>query len=173
MKKFIGVKRSVSVTFLIVSCIFVVIQCINDGDKKRNDKTEKSSLTPDERKINFKQFAGATTCISCHKNIYESFVHTNHFLTSQPASKKYIKGSFKKGKNIFPFNDHLYVSMEERDSGLYEVAWLHGVEKVAKHFDIVTGSGAKGQTYLSWKNNQLFQLPISFFTAANECCLLY
>jgi hypothetical protein len=167
MKKFIGVKRSVLVIFLIVSCIFLLIQCINDGDKK-HEQTKLSSSTSDERKVTFKQFAGAATCVTCHKKISENFVHTSHFLTSQPASEKYIKGSFKKGKNIFPFNDHVYVSMEERDSGLYEVAWSGGVEKVAKRFDIVTGSGAKGQTYLSWRNNQLFQLPISFFTTANE-----
>jgi hypothetical protein len=167
MKKFIDYKRSLLVIFLIVSCIFVLIQCINDGDKK-NEQVAKNTSTTDERKVNFKQFAGAATCITCHKNIYESFVHTSHFLTSQSASKKYIKGSFEKGKNIFPFNDHLYVSMEERDSGLYQVAWLKGEEKVARRFDIVTGSGAKGQTYLSWRKDHLFQLPISFFTAANK-----
>ena len=161
MKRFISSRRSALVIFLIISCFFVLIQCINNGEKKKEEK-EKNTVTFDERKVNFKQFAGAATCITCHKAIYESFVHTSHFLTSQPASEKYIKGSFEKGKNIFPFNDHLYVSMEERDSGLYQVAWLHGVEKVAKRFDIVTGSGAKGQTYLSWRNNELSNYPFLF-----------
>jgi nitrate/TMAO reductase-like tetraheme cytochrome c subunit len=140
---------------------------MNNGEKKNAEKEKNTAIT-DDRKVNYKKFAGAATCITCHKNIYESFIHTSHFLTSQPASEKYIKGSFEKGKNIFPFNDHLFVSMEKRDSGFYQVAWLHGIEKVAKRFDIVTGSGAKGQTYLSWRNNELFQLPISFLTAANE-----
>jgi hypothetical protein len=167
MKRFISSRRSALVIFLIISCFFVLIQCINNGEKKKEEK-EKNTVKFDDRNVNFKQFAGAATCIKCHKAIYESFIHTSHFLTSQPASEKYIKGSFEKGKNIFPFNDHLYVSMEERDSGLYQVAYLRGVEKVAKRFDIVTGSGAKGQTYLSWRNNELFQLPISFFSAANE-----
>jgi len=167
MNKFKSTRRSAIVTSLIISCFFILIQCIDNGEKKAK-KEDTSAAVPDKTKINFKQFAGAATCMKCHKEIYESFIQTNHFLTSQPASEKYIKGSFEKGKNIFPFNDHLYVSMEKRDSGLYQVAWQHGIEKIAKRFDIVTGSGAKGQTYLSWHNNELFQLPISFFTAANE-----
>lgn len=167
MKRFKSSRRSAIVIFLIISGSLVLIQCINNGEKK-NEIQEKTSVTPDKRKVNFSQFAGQATCIACHKNIYQSFVHTSHFLTSQPASEKYIKGSFEKGKNIFPFNDHLFVSMEKRDSGLYQVAWQHGEEKIAKRFDILTGSGAKGQTYLSWYNNELFQLPISFLTAANE-----
>ena len=167
MERFIKFRRSGIVITLIISSFFLLIQCINNVEKKIKEK-DKSPIISDERKVNFKQFAGQATCIKCHKNIYESFVHTSHFLTSQPASEKYIKGSFEKGKNIFPFNDHLFVSMEKRDSGLYQVAHLRGVEKIAKRFDIVTGSGAKGQTYLTWYKNELFQLPISYLTSANE-----
>ena len=167
MNIFKSTGRSLLVISLIICCFFILIQCINNGERKKT-KEDKSAAAPDERKVSFRQFAGVATCMKCHKEIYESFVHTNHFLTSQPAEERYIKGSFERGKNVFPFNDHLYVSMEKRDSGLYQVAWQRGVEKIAKRFDIVTGSGAKGQTYLSWYKNELFQLPISFFTAANE-----
>ena len=58
--------------------------------------------------------------------------------------------------------------MEKRDSGFYQVAYSDDVEKLARRFDIVMGSGAKGQTSMYWHNNQLFQLPVTFFTAANE-----
>jgi hypothetical protein len=34
--------------------------------------------------------------------------------------------------------------------------------------DIVIGSGTMGQSSLYWKNDNLFQLPITYFTAANE-----
>ncbi len=33
-----------------------------------------------------------------------------------------------------------------------------------ERIDIVTGSGIKGQTYLYWKGDQLFQLPVSYWT---------
>ncbi len=167
MKMFTGNKRSVTVILLIGSCFFILIQCINNG-KKESDEKEKNNSTSQIRNINFKQFAGEAACLTCHKNIYDSFVHTSHFLTSQPAIEKYIKGSFEKGKNIFSFHPGLYVEMEKTDSGFFQTAYSNGVEKISKRFDIITGSGAKGQTYLSWRNNELFQLPISYLTSANE-----
>ena len=160
-------KRSVTVIFFIVSCVFILIQCINNGNDT-NEKKVKSAVITDTKNVNFQQFAGSVTCAKCHKKIYESHVHTGHYLTSQPAIEKYIKGSFEKGKNRYPYNPSLFVAMEKRDSGLYQVVYSNGVEKIARRFDIVVGSGAKGQTYLDWKNNNLFQLPISYFTAANE-----
>jgi hypothetical protein len=33
---------------------------------------------------------------------------------------------------------------------------------------LVTGSGEKGQTYLYWRGNQLFQLPVSYWTELRE-----
>ena len=167
MKKFINLRRSAVVVFLIISCFFMLVQCINTSEKNKNEQVEIASRK-DERKVNFKQFAGMVTCLSCHKDIYESFVHTSHFLTSQAASEKYIKGSFEEGKNIFPFHPGLYIAMEKRDSGLFEVAYSNGVEKIAKRFDIVTGSSAKGQTYLTWYKNELFQLPVSYLSSANQ-----
>ncbi|HEV2835851.1 MAG TPA: multiheme c-type cytochrome, partial [Pyrinomonadaceae bacterium] len=37
---------------------------------------------------------------------------------------------------------------------------------ISQRFDLVIGSGRKGQTYLYWgENDQLFQLPVSYWTA--------
>lgn len=35
---------------------------------------------------------------------------------------------------------------------------------VSQRFDLVIGSGRKGQTYLYWKDDLLFQLPVSYWT---------
>ncbi len=167
MFQIINYKRSAIVILLIVSCFLILVQCINnenDSDEKKETPLEVS----EKRNVNFQQFAGSSTCNKCHKKICESFLLTNHNLTSSPASENSIKGSFKKDKNLYSFHPGLFVRMEKRDSGLYEVAYSKGVEKVARRFDVVTGSGAKGQTYLSWKGNELFQLPISYLTSANE-----
>ena len=37
-------------------------------------------------------------------------------------------------------------------------------------FDISVGSGYKGQTYLYWRDNKLYQLPISYYTPLNTWC---
>jgi Cytochrome c554 and c-prime len=36
--------------------------------------------------------------------------------------------------------------------------------------DIVVGSGKKGQTYLYWKENLLYQLPISYYVPTKSWC---
>ena len=114
------------------------------------------------------QFAGSATCITCHKNIYDSHVHTAHYLTSCIAKKKYIIGSFEKDSNRFAYDAQNVVAMEQKDSSFYQVAYIDGVQKAAHRFDIVIGSGTMGQSFLSWRQNQLFQLPITYFTAANQ-----
>ena len=66
-----------------------------------------------------------------------------------------------------PDNEFIYdaghkVIMEERDSGLFQVAvTARGQE--AHRFDIAVGSGRKAQTYLYWKGDGVFQLPVSYF----------
>ena len=62
----------------------------------------------------------------------------------------------------------LMVSMLQHDSALYQVAYLDGQPKQVATFDMVIGSGQKGQSYLYWYNNQVFQLPVSYHTPANK-----
>lgn len=112
-------------------------------------------------------FAGSVTCASCHKDIYDSHLNTAHYLTSQPATEKYIKGSFEPGKNVYAYNYSVRVAMEKRDSSFYQVEYFRETEKKAKRFDIVIGSGTMGQSYLYWHNDHLFQLPITYFSAAD------
>jgi len=57
--------------------------------------------------------------------------------------------------------------MESKPAGFFETAifWQppHQMTQ-SQRIDIVTGSGTKGQTYLYWKGNALFQLPVSYWT---------
>ena len=114
------------------------------------------------------QFAGPEACKSCHSDVYECYIHTAHHLTSAPGEKEYIKGSFKQGKNMVYYSPYDYVMMENRDSGLYQASYYKNEAKEARRMDIIIGSGSKGQTYLYWNFNTLFQLPVSYFTAANS-----
>ena len=114
------------------------------------------------------QFAGNEACKGCHAAIYNSYEHTAHLLTSAPGKREYVKGSFEKGDNIFYYSPYDRVAMEDRDSGLYQASYYKNEAKEAERIDIVIGSGNKGQTYLYWNHNALFQLPVSYFTASNS-----
>lgn len=132
--------------------------CVN------NNGTKETDLKNDT----FQKFAGSEVCANCHKDIYEKHLHTEHHLTSAIASEKNILGSFETGHNVFAFDPFVNVTMEKRDSGYYQVEYNNGVEVKKEKFDIVIGSGRKGQSYLSWINNWLVQLPITYFTSASQ-----
>lgn len=117
-----------------------------------------------------KKFAGSASCAGCHKDIYESHIKTAHYLDSRPAAKQFIKGSFDDGKNKFVYNKWMEVKLEEKENSFFQTAFINGVETESKPFDIVIGSGRKGQTYLYWNENKLYQLPVSFYTPLNNWC---
>jgi hypothetical protein len=162
MRNIFNHKRAAFIVLLLAIGVFVSIRCMN------NDSSQKSQNNNTlAHKDDFKLFAGSATCMTCHKDIYEKHLKTAHFLTSTPAFEKYIKGSFEPGKNTFAFNEFVKVVMEKRDSGLFQVEYVRGVEKRAKRFDMSIGSGTMGQSFLYWMHDQLFQMPITYFTAAN------
>lgn len=146
--------RSFITSITIAISILILSRCIN----KEEDKSGIS---------NVQQFAGSATCANCHKDISAKHIRTAHFLTSHPAVENFIKGNFEPGNNIYSYDDNVQVAMEKRDSGLFQVEYFKGIEKKARRFDLIIGSGTKGQSYCYWMNNHLFQLPITYFTAAN------
>jgi hypothetical protein len=154
-------RRAAFTLFWIVSGIFFLTQCVHPENKQT------TKAVPEE-KVNLSQFAGSQACAGCHKNIYDSHIHTAHYLTTRPAQVEFIKGSFQPGKNRFAYDSDRVVVMEKRDSGFYQVAYFRGDEKIAGRFDIVVGSGSKGQTYITRYHGQLYQLPVSYFTAARN-----
>lgn len=153
-------KRSISTISIIALCVFLLIKCTSSTS---NPDTLKTATNKDDNR-----FIGSATCGNCHKNIYEKHIRTAHFLTSQIATAQNILGSFETGKNEFVFSPYSKMVMEKRDSGFYQVEYENGVEKKARPFSIVVGSGKRGQTYLYWFKNNLGQLPISYFTQAAQ-----
>ncbi|MGB6391167.1 MAG: multiheme c-type cytochrome [Candidatus Acidiferrales bacterium] len=115
-----------------------------------------------------RDFVGDAACQECHQEIGKTYAGTAHHLTSQLPSKDSILGKFTPGENILKTSDpDLYFRMGARESGFYETAvlWQPPDQQTrTERIDIVTGSGHKGQTYLYWKGDQLFQLPVSYWT---------
>ncbi|HVV54622.1 MAG TPA: multiheme c-type cytochrome [Mucilaginibacter sp.] len=134
-----------------IPLIFVFSQCINL--KKKEDPRGS-------------EYAGSATCIKCHKDVYDSYLHTAHFIASSPADSNSILGSFKSGSNQFIFSHHIKVAMEKRKSGYYQVTYADGKPTQAERFGVTFG-GVKGQSFAYWYANELFQLPISYVTKAH------
>ena len=92
------------------------------------------------------KFVGSAACQSCHNNVYQSYIHTAHYLTSRPASKESIKGSFDSGKNKYVYNQFMLVQMDNVGDSFYQTATVNGVPIESEPFDIAVGSGRTGQT---------------------------
>lgn len=115
-------------------------------------------------------FAGSESCAGCHAAIYKSHIQTAHYADSRPARAEFIKGSFEQGKNRFVYNQWMYVLLEKKNKKLFQTAYINEIPTQSAPFDIVIGSGRKGQTYLYWDGDMLYQLPVSYFTLQDKWC---
>lgn len=119
-------------------------------------------------------YVGDEACLGCHASTVASFHQTTHFLTSSEPSETSILGTFTSGDNIVKtVNPGLYFRMDEHHTDGGKLSFSEtAVEGDAPYttsqtepFDVVIGSGEKGQTYLYWKGGRLFELPISYWAS--------
>ena len=121
---------------------------------------QKKTATSDPRGDDY---AGSTQCISCHAATTQSYLHTAHQLSTRPADRQSIAGSFSNDSNEYFYRPHVKVEMEHRDTSFYQVAYRNDTAIQGERFDVVVGSGRKAQTYLYWLEDKLFQLPVSYY----------
>jgi hypothetical protein len=143
---------------IIISCVFFLAKCVNSNDKKEYQS----------RGDNVQKICRIRILCQSATRIFITNIFTEHHLTSAPSTEKNILGSFEPGNNVFAFDPFTDVKMEKRDSGFYQVEYNNGNKIREGRFDSRIGSGRKGQSYLSWMNNRLVQLPITYFSPENN-----
>jgi hypothetical protein len=109
---------------------------------------------PDNARAARPSYVGDEVCKSCHGEKVEAFHHTAHYLTSRLPDQDSILGKFTPGANVLKTsNPDLFFRMEEKGNGFFQTA-VEGVSPYTaertERFDLVIGSGGKGQTYLFW-----------------------
>jgi len=113
-------------------------------------------------------FVGDSTCLSCHGE-KASFEGTAHRITTQSPSRATILGSFTSGENVLRnANSDLHFRMDADSTGFYQTAvFAHGADSTSRRerIAIVAGSGRGGQSYLYWKGDRLYQLPVSYWSS--------
>jgi hypothetical protein len=121
------------------------------------------------------KYVSNETCLGCHKAEL-SYLSTAHHKTSQASDGHTILGSFKSdGSDVLMISDPakaeidpgLYFKMEKQGDRYYQTAvmgWPNQIRKRTESIDIVIGSGKRGQSYLFWQGDLLFELPVSFWT---------
>ena len=111
-------------------------------------------------------YIGSASCKQCHKSIYDSYMSTSHFNSTQTSSTKNIFGSFTGGQNTFVVNPDTKIVMEHRDSRLFQVLYVKEKQQEIHRMDITFGI-KHAQTFLNWQGNKTFELPISYYTSVH------
>jgi len=110
----------------------------------------------------------ALECALCHRTIAASYALTAHARASSEATSASIAGPFDPGRNVMRTRiPEVYFLMEQRDGRFYQTG-IRGSTSQTERFDLVIGSGRRGQSYLYWKNDLLFQLPVSYHAGSRR-----
>jgi len=118
-------------------------------------------------------YAGDQACASCHEKEARTCAATPHALDSSLPSAKTVLGNFASGQNVLgTANPNLIFAMIAADNVFYEsAADIRNPQRPigeAARIDLVLGSGRHGQTYLYWKGDQLFELPVSWWSFTHQ-----
>jgi len=144
---------------LLLGCLALVPVTISQESRDpKIDRTEAPSPSA---------YAGDSACVQCHRKESEFYPLTPHARDSASATAKEITGSFNTGHNVlYTSNPNLIVEMIAKPDGFYQSAvnLADPNNRLTERFDIVIGSGRHGQSYLYWNDDQLFELPASYWT---------
>ena len=124
-------------------------------------------------------YVGDSSCVACHRDLSDGYQHTAHHLTSQFPSAASIHGSFKAGSNVLTIVDpanpagepSLQFRMDREGDKYYETAitgFSSRFQQRRESIELITGSGKRGQTFLYWQGDQLFELPVSYWTDGSQ-----
>lgn len=137
----------------------------------KNPEKESDYFSPKALATHFngENYVGSETCMECHADIYADHLKTAHFNTSAPATEKTVLGNFAAGSNILDIEQARF-TLERKADSLYQYTEIknRNVKIAPSTFDIVIGSGVRGQSYATWQNNQLFQLQTSYHTPSDS-----
>lgn len=120
-------------------------------------------------------YTGDGACAGCHREESLSYEHTAHRLTSQPANRQTVLGTLTPPGNVLTISDPkknptqptLFFKTEIKGNAIVQSAvtgWDDHLLTRTEQLDVVTGSGVRGQTYLYWQGDRLFELPVSYWT---------
>ncbi|MEO1526600.1 MAG: multiheme c-type cytochrome [Planctomycetota bacterium] len=113
-------------------------------------------------------FVGAQKCESCHREKYDSFIHTAHFRTSRIATPDQVAGHFESGRNELQTSlADVSFSMAADDDGMWQRASFFGWQ-FETPIDLVFGSSKMGESHVFWNNEKLFQANCSYLTASDQ-----
>jgi predicted CXXCH cytochrome family protein len=147
-----GKRRFLFVIFILVAFVVVIVQCTEI--KKKDPRGE--------------AYAGSSTCIKCHKDLSNSYVHNAHFKTSRSLPANASTDSLGLPVSNFVFTKNTRLGIEKRKGGLFQVAYINGKEVKAERTDFVFGAGRSAYTFAYWYGNKMMQMPLNYLPPEHQ-----
>ncbi len=114
-------------------------------------------------------YIGTESCLECHADIVATHLETAHHHSSSKAEPGNIKGKLNAQDHPVELID-VRLDIVADENGVYQVTTPKSVREKAHRdtLDLVIGSGVKGQSFLTWKQDRLFQLQASYYTPTDS-----
>lgn len=160
---------SFGTSLVVLSVVLLTFGAQKQSPSRSTPMADDASKFSSENKVAGRRddYVGDEACNACHRQKVEAFHQTAHHLTSRIPTKESILGDFTPKHNVLKTADpDLYFLMEQKGDAFFQTA-VEGkpphAESRTERFGLVVGSGGKGQTYLYWTGDRLFQLPVSYW----------
>lgn len=114
------------------------------------------------------KYVGAHTCMLCHQNIYNSFIHTGMGESFDVASKKKSAAEFGPHIVVYDKYKNFYYHPFWKKDSLYVLEFrLKNGDTIYKHeqqINYIIGSGQHTNSHMYRVNGYLYQIPVTFYT---------
>lgn len=107
-------------------------------------------------------YAGSAACVKCHKDIIDDYAHTSHFKTSSKTDFEAIKKIITSINDTVHFPGNQFVVLQAADDKASQSYFLNGHVEQQENMDITFGFGVKAMSFGYWKDDKLFQLPLTY-----------
>ncbi len=110
-------------------------------------------------------YVGEAACAECHAERVASVRQTSHFRTSAKVTRASVLGPTDASASVRT-GSSLSIAVVERGGELWQQAIDDARdERLSRRMDVVIGSGKLAQTFLTWEQDRLYELPMTWFAA--------
>jgi len=109
-------------------------------------------------------YLGPRACAACHAKRVAEFQTTNHYRACRLPEATTMAPGFTPGKGTFRTHDpSLRFEMTRKDSDFFQTSVRStpmGEQQSSAHIDLVYGTSASDEVFLSWRGDRLYELPL-------------
>lgn len=145
--------KKYSVYILLYLAFLNVLVSCNSFD------TEFIEIEPIATHFNGMEFISMQECMACHQDIVESHMQTSHYNTSFKTEATTFEEILKTHPNEIRLDDGTTIVIRKEGDFIYQDFYSRGNQSpvIQSPMEITIGSGFRGQSFLYWKDDGLFQ----------------